>query len=85
MLPLIDAITGVPGRPFPDCGSEVVPVPGSGTEAFQQNSFLSENLTWAVYLHQRFTCQNLAQSAGNVKPGEYKNPQYRLTLGSGTV
>ena len=35
-LPLIDALTGAPGRPFPTCSSEVVWYIGRGAEPSQQ-------------------------------------------------
>ena len=43
-LPLIDAVTGAPGLPFPTVGSEGV-VTLQGNEAISPGRLLSENLT----------------------------------------
>ena len=65
--PLIGTITGAPGGPFPAGSSEVVSVPGRGTEALQLGGFLSGNLSGRMCLHHCFYDRKIAHFFRKVK------------------
>ena len=82
--PLIDAVTGAPGGPFPACGSEVVH-PGAGSRHLFTNRCLSAGLTRDACLHHSFSRKNVAQFRALVNGFPEKNRKFRSLAGDGAA
>jgi len=63
---LIDALTGVPGRAFLPCGSEVVSSPAGERNPCTKRAPLWDSFRTGVSSSQPFTAKNVSQSSANV-------------------